>query len=282
MQATNPWHKFNLHWRKVVCLLLLVAGGFQSKAQNNPSDNLVNYDEQWIHYGFLLGVHSSKYVIKHSEVFTSAAMDTVHSIIPGNLGGFKLGFIANMKINPYLDFRGSLTVGFYENDLEYRFTDNTSVRELKDATMVELPMLLKYKSVRRGNFAMYMIGGLNPSFEAASRSSREDVTEKLELKGWNLALEVGAGFDIYYPFFKFSPEIRYSYGLRNMISEPINQFTEGLERLSTQNLTVYITFEGGPTPKQKRGKKTKGQGAQKAAKKRNKAQRKFRGTRNGS
>ncbi len=274
MQAINIGNKLHLHRRKVV-VLILVCFGLNATAQNNPSDNLINYDDQWIHYGFLIGVHSSKYMIKYSDTFVSPAMDTVHSIVPGNLGGFKLGFIANMKISQYLDFRGSLTVGFYENDLLYRFTDETDIRELKDATMVEIPLLLKYKSVRRGNFAMYMLGGLTPSFEAASRSSREDVTEKLELKGWNMAFEIGGGFDIYYPFFKFSPEIRYSYGLRNMLTGEPNQFSQGLDRLSTQNLTVFVTFEGGPTPKQKRGKKTKGQGVRKSNKKVNKAQKKF-------
>ncbi len=279
MQATNTGHKFNLHWRKVAILVLLLTC-FVSKAQNNPADNLINYDEQWIHYGFLLGVHSSKYVIKHSETFTSPAMDTVHSIVPGNLGGFKLGFIANMKVAPQLDFRSSITVAFYENDLLYRFTDNTDLRELKDATMVEFPLLLKYKSNRRGNVAMYVLGGFTPSFEAASKSSKEDVIEKLELRGWNYAVEIGAGFDIYYPFFKFSPEIRYSYGLRNMLDGE-NQFSQGLSRLTTQNLTVFLTFEGGPTPKQKRGGKIKGQTLRKSGNKRNKAQRKFKGNKNG-
>ncbi|MEP5612606.1 MAG: outer membrane beta-barrel protein [Cyclobacteriaceae bacterium] len=280
MQAINTGHKFNIHWRKIALLFLLLAG-FLSRAQNNPSDNLINYDEQWIHYGFLIGVHSSKYVIKHSEAFVSPAMDTVHSIIPGNLGGFKLGFITNMKITDQLDFRGSITIGFYEHDLLYRFTDNTSQRELKDATMVEFPMLLKYKSTRRGNMAMYVLGGLTPSFEAASKSNREDPTEKLELKGWNMAFEIGGGFDIYYPFFKFSPEIRYSYGLRNMLKGEDNQFSVGLERLTTQNLTVFVTFEGGPTAKQKRGGKIKGKSKRNSGSSNNKAQRKFKGNKNG-
>ncbi len=279
MQAINTGNKLNLRWRKITVLVLLLAG-FACRAQNNPSDNLINYDEQWIHYGFLLGVHSSKYVIKHSETFTSPAMDTVHSIVPGNLGGFKLGFIANMKVADQLDFRGSITVAFYENDLLYRFTNNTDQRELKDATMVEFPLLLKYKSNRRGNVAMYVLGGFTPSFEAASKSNKEDIVEKLELKGWNYAVEVGAGFDIYYPFFKFSPEIRYSYGLRNMLDGE-NQFSAGLSRLTTQNLTVFLTFEGGPTPKQKRGGKIKGQTLRKSGNKKNKAQRKFKGNKSG-
>lgn len=280
MQSADTWHKFNLHRRKIACTVLLTLG-LSSLAQNNPAENLINYDEQWIHYGFLIGVHSSKYVIKYSDAFVSPAMDTVHSIVPGNLGGFKLGFIANMKITSSLDFRGSITVGFYENDLLYRFTDNTNQRELKDATMVEFPLLLKYKSVRTGNAGVYLIGGLNPSFEAASKSSREDVTKRLEIKGFNMAFEIGAGFDIYYPFFKFSPEIRYSYGLRNMLNNTKNDFNIGLDRLTQQNLSVFVTFEGGPTPKGKRGGKVKGQGIKKSGKKRNKAQRKYRGNKNG-
>ena len=236
----------------------MLGAGANSHGQNNPSANLINYEEQWIHYGFLMGIHSSKYVIKYSEAFTQPAMDTVHSIVPGNLGGFKLMFVVNMKVSEYLDFRMLPGVGFYENDLTYRFTDGSILREVKDATMVELPLLFKYKSVRRGNLAMYMVFGINPSLEAAGKGDERDVRETLELKNWNLSVDVGVGLDIFYPYFKFSPEIRYSYGLRNMLNEPPNMFSEGLNRLTTQNLGLFITFEGGPQNERKLGKKRRG------------------------
>ena len=260
MQTPNIGHQLHLHWRKIAVICLLMSLGVSSQAQNNPSDHLVNYDNQWIHYGFLIGIHSSKYVTKYSDAFTSPAMDTVHSIVPGNLGGFKVGFLANMKITPYLDFRGSVTIGFYEYDLTYRYTNNTEIRELKDPTMVEFPLLLKYKSARRGNLAMYMLGGINPSFEAVGKDSQQDIKERLEIKNFNVAAEFGLGFDIYYPYFKFSPEIRYSWGLTNMLSDTPNEFSVGLSRLVNQNLTIFVTFEGGPTTKKKLGKKTRGAG----------------------
>lgn len=261
MQTINPRYQLHLLGRKIVLPLLLIIGlGQQTIAQNNPTDNLINYEEQWIHYGFLIGIHSSKYVIRHSEFFTSPAMDTVHSIVPGNLGGFKLGFVINMRVSQYLDFRMLPTVGFYENDLTYRFTDATSIRELKDATMVELPLLFKYKSARRGNLAMYMVFGVNPSLEASGKGDEQDVGERLELRNWNIGIDVGVGLDIFYPYFKFSPEIRYSYGLRNMLTNDPNSFSVGLDKLTTQNLGIFVTFEGGPQSERKLGKKTKGAG----------------------
>jgi hypothetical protein len=107
MQTSNIRYQFNLHWRKISLLGVCLVTVFSSYSQNNPTDNLINYDDQWIHYGFLIGIHSSKYVINYSDEFTSPALDTLHSVVPGNLSGFKVGFIANMNISRFLDFRGS-------------------------------------------------------------------------------------------------------------------------------------------------------------------------------
>ncbi len=256
MQISDPRHQFYLCRGKIIFSLLLFLGiNFFSFSQKGEKTHLINYDDSWIHYGFLLGVHSSKYIIKYSEAFTTASLDTIHSIIPGNTGGFKTGFIINMRISQNLNFRIIPTIGFYENDLTYRFTDGTIHREVKDATILELPLLLKFKSARRGNLAMYTVAGINPSFEAVSSDDKEETDVRLELQNWNIAFDVGVGLDIYFEFFKFSPEIRYSYGLRNILTNPKNDFSVGLESLKMQNLGIFLTFEGGIHNK---GKKLKG------------------------
>ncbi len=260
MQALNTRYKFYIHSCKVafISLVLLLGLGVETYAQRNITENLIDYDEQWIHYGFLMSLHNSRYRIEYDEVFTTPRMDSLHSIVPGKLGGFKLGFVVNIFLFQYLDFRILPTVGFYEFDLSYRRTDGSVLRELKDATMMELPLLLKYKSVRRGNMAMYLVGGVNPSFEAAGKGDKVVKRDKLELKNFNLAFEVGAGFDIYYPLFKFSPEVRYSFGLRNLLDkreDRPNDFTENLSRLVTHNIAFFITFEGGPNYLKRRRKR---------------------------
>jgi hypothetical protein len=249
MQTFNFRNQLNIRGSQIrlFIFLCLGLGTFASFGQNTTRVNIPDYDEQWIHYGFAMSGHSSRYQIKYSENFTSPLMDTVHSIIPGNLGGFKLGFVVNIRLFQYLDFRVMPTVGFYENDLTYRFTSGTTLRELKDATMMEMPLLLKYKSTRRGNVAMYVVGGVNPMLEAAGRGDEQSNRTQLELRNFNFALEVGAGFDLYFPLFKFSPEIRYSHGLRNMLNDTQNRFSVNLEEVVIHNIALFITFEGGPS-----------------------------------
>ncbi len=248
MQNPHLRHKLHIHRHKIVAGLLLMVLGYSGAAQNNPTDNLPDYDDHFIHYGFLIGVHSSKYRIRYRDVFETPAYDTLHSVVPGNLPGFKIGFVINFHLLENLDFRVLPTVGFYESDLTYRYTNFTETRFVKDATLVEIPLLFKYKSQRRGNYGMYLLAGVKPTFEAVGRGQKEDTSEKLDLLRNQLNIEIGTGFDMYFKLFKFSPEIRYSYGIRNMLDRGSNSsFNAPLKRVTTHNLTMYVTFEGGPS-----------------------------------
>src|SRR5690606_35170869 len=111
--------------------------------------------------------------------------------LPEPLPGWKVGFVIDMYLLKYLNFRMLPTVGFYENHLHYRYDDNTTKKLLKDATMVVLPLMLKYKSARRGNVAMYVTGGFSPSLEAAGGSDDFDTIETLQLKDWNYSIDAG-------------------------------------------------------------------------------------------
>lgn len=231
-----------------MALAVLLVLALPMHAQNNPTDHLPDYNEHKLHFGYVLGVHSSKFKIQYHDNYVTPQFDTLHSVIPGNLPGIKIGFVANFHLREYLDFRTQFLIAFYEHDLTYRFTDLTEIRHIKDATILELPLLLKYKSQRRGNYAMYLLAGINPSIEAVGRGRREDTSNKLDLKKAQVSIEVGAGFDMYYPLFKFSPEIRYSYGLKNLLDDgSISQFNAPLKKVTTHNITLYISFEGGPS-----------------------------------
>ena len=160
-----------------------------------------------------------------------------HSIIPTHKFGFKIGFIVNFHLYQYLDLRVAPTFGFYQLGLDYRYVNGDVEQELRDPTYFELPILLKYKSVRRINRAIYMLAGITPAVKVSGSSKDEDKTERLLIEKFNLSLELGVGFDLYQELFKFSPEVRYSFGLLNVLDSEINDFSVGIE--STNNPFVY-------------------------------------------
>ncbi|MDQ3393066.1 MAG: PorT family protein [Bacteroidota bacterium] len=198
-------------------------------------------DDKWLHYGFVIGGHISSYKIRYSQEFISSSQDTVQSIQALNKPGFSLGFLLNLRLAKYADLRLQPKVGFYEHELHYTYTAGREDRQqLVESTIVEFPLLLKYKSVRRGNIRMYMIGGVNPSLRVSGK--KDDTEEKLPINNTNLSVEYGFGIDLYYPLFKFSPEIRFSHGLVNLLSPEKNIYSKGMQSLTAHSVTIYLIF----------------------------------------
>ena len=244
MQDTNILYKLNIHRLKIILTLCLLATIAVCEAQqrtrwvprNNP-----NYDDKKLTYGFLIALHTASYQVNYADQFITQQFDTVHSVNPMWSSGFSLGFIVNYRITDLLDLRLTPQVAFYEQKVRYQYTDETFTDATVESTMVEVPLLLKYKSERRGNIRMYMIGGIKPAFEASGK--KEQTKEELELKETNLSIEAGFGFDLYYPLFKFSPEIRFSHGLIDILGNTKNAFGQPLTRVNTNTVTIYFLFQ---------------------------------------
>lgn len=234
----------------VIALLLLSVASYAQYYSNKKFENRnnPNYDERRrFSYGFLIGLHNSSYRVKYADAYTSQGLDTLFSVEPSWTQGFVLGFIVNYRVNEFLDLRITPQVGFYEHQLTYRYTklatnppDNTQNIE---TTMVELPFIAKYKSVRRGNIRMYMLGAIKPGFEAGGKKDLDAQQTRLTVREFNLALEGGFGFDLYYPLFKFSPEIRFSRGISNLLKDSNNPFGQPLQSISTNTITIYLLFQ---------------------------------------
>lgn len=247
MQTSYIWNKLHLYGPKIIVALIVLLGAAQEGySQKQPWVNInnPNYDQRKLTYGFLIGLHTTAYQIKYADRFVTQNFDTVYSVEPGWSPGFSLGFIVNYRLTDLLDFRITPKVAFYEHTLRYLYTDETTTEEkLVETTMVELPFLLKYKSERRGNVRMYMIGGVKPALEASGKKDLENTSNTLGIKGMNLSLEAGFGFDLYYPLFKFSPEIRFSRGIVNVLENTTNKYGQPLERVNTNTITLYLLFQ---------------------------------------
>jgi hypothetical protein len=246
MQAIDIWNKLALLRNKIVFVLVLCLIAYQGHAQRYKwaRENNPGYDSRRkISYGFVIGLHTSAYQVKYSDQFVTQNFDTVHSVMAPFSGGFSLGFLVNLRLNEVLDLRLMPKAGFYDHKLEYNYTDKTQQKQLNETTLLEFPMLLKYKSMRRGNVRMYVLGGMTPGFELSGKNDVQSSMANLDIKKTNLSLDTGIGFDFYFPLFKFSQEIRFSKGISNMLGSDPSVYKDPLKRLNTNTISVYFIFQ---------------------------------------
>ncbi|PGH37861.1 MAG: hypothetical protein CRN43_18605 [Candidatus Nephrothrix sp. EaCA] len=227
----------------VFCLLFLMLGNAQAQLfskwakQHNP-----NYDNRFFSYGFQVSVHTTNYWVKYSDRFVTPKMDTVHSVVSQFRPGFIAGFLVNLRLGEFFDFRVTPQAGFYGLTLLYRYTNKATQSLLVESTLLEIPMLFKYKSERRGNVRMYMLGGVTPAFQLTGKYSAS-TSSALDIAKENFALNTGLGFDFYYPFFKLSVEARFSRGVANMLKSQNGAFAAPITSLYTNTFAVYFIFQ---------------------------------------
>ena len=262
MQTTDIWYKLNLYRGKVVLTILLVFIFSFSYAQKPLSD--AGQDDDVISYGFFLAGHNNSYRMRYSDAFmdpANAITRRIHSIQPVFSRGFSLGFLTTLRIHDQFNLLFTPKVGFYEYRTLVNYFDGPlksatgqepfgngrmaidQVAQVSEATLVEFPLLLKYKSQRFNNTRMYFIGGANAQFRTKGQEEANEDT--LVILGNDLALEIGMGFDIYFEYFKFSPEIRFSHGLRNLYkaSETNPRFADAISDIRMKTITVYLNFQ---------------------------------------
>lgn len=246
MYTTYFWHQFHLYRKEItafcVCLFLTISG-FQSYAQRASLYTLhqPNYDDRLFHYGFSLAGNYTKFSKKYSQAFVNGT-DTAFAINPKGAPGFGLGIQASYMISKHFEFRVLPSFAHYERSVDYRFINGTTVTQLIESNFLELPVLLKYRSNRRGNVRMYMVAGFKPSVEIGS-NKKEKANDRLITDNTDLSVEYGFGFDLFYPFVKFAPELRFSHGLRNMLITDNSPYSKGLESLNSHTVSLYLFFE---------------------------------------
>lgn len=261
MAFSHIRNQFYLHRQKVTLLgflaLLLLGGNTEALAQKKiKGQNKPGYDDKLVHYGFYLALPATRYTMQHSQLYTEllAQADTTggNYLVSNTKTDFGLytGLVLNVRLAQYLDARFVPGVGFYSRSIVFTSPGSESDDNVQhiSSTVVELPFLLKYKAKRRGNFRMYFVGGLKPGIDLGSgKNNPENGDEQLiQVKKYDLAVEYGVGLDIFYPYFKFAPELRFSHGLLNVhqpLDDEFQMYSRSIKRLSTNNISLILFFE---------------------------------------
>ena len=243
----------NLRWNQIAfgaLILIFSAAGFaqaQRKERKATVLRLMDYDTKSLHYGFQIGVFSSNLNTRYSDFFLNSAesSDSTLSISSRRGTSFSLGFVINKSLSDELwDVRLLPSVAFYSYAVDYYFPDRTVTQLVNNtSTFVELPIVFKYRSVRRKNVRMYLIGGIAPGLGVGSKRLQED-PQGLGLNNFNCEITYGVGLEGYMQLFSFAPELRFSHGFINMRKPADNNFSRNLDRLTTHKIGLYFNFEG--------------------------------------
>lgn len=260
MQTAHFRHQFHLYRTKISLILLftlLLTVPALGQARYGEISK-AGQDDKLVSYGFFLATHTNQWRLKYSDAFldpNNTAMRDIQSIVPVYTAGFSLGFLVTFRLHDQANILFTPKVGFYEfrtdvntfsvsqpGNGENNFLRNTETY-VNEATMVEFPLLFKYKAQRFNNTRMFFTGG--GSYMFRTKEQEEADIEDIATLGRDVTVDLGLGFDFYFKYFKFSPEVRFSHGLLNMYrAEATNPaFRDAISEMRRKSITLYLHFQ---------------------------------------
>lgn len=239
------------------------AGTYELLAQRRSfsQQNRADSDFKPYHFGFALGFNKMNFSLRPVESLYELNQNRppneidnpIQTVLPRSDFGFHIGIISNLKLSSMLDLRFVPTLSFGDRYLDYQFAGTlrptaNSVTQQFEVTYIDFPLHLKYKSVRIGNTRAYVLGGFKFSTDLSSNQHKDESDEGAiyarTLKN-DFHYEMGFGFDHYFEYFKFSTELKASFGLRNLIKsgEQSQVFTNSIDRLNSKIIMISFLFE---------------------------------------
>lgn len=219
----------------------------EDKLLNRPyADNRV-----W-HLGFSVGLHTQGLSLINNGVETvgpGGVPQRWFAEQPSYAPGFCVNGLVALRLNSYFSLRLSPGLWFGSRKVTFRdaLTGAEESEDLKSAFIV-LPLDLKFAAQRWRNLRPYITGGVMPAWDVSKRPDQA----LLQLKDADCYLTIGFGCDFYLPFFKLIPEVKFCFGLGNLLKtdrpdladQPDRMnFTNSLSRVRSNMVVFTFYFE---------------------------------------
>jgi hypothetical protein len=200
-------------------------------------------------------------------------VDNVSSINSHNSHGFSVSIPLDLRVNPNVYFAFSPSFLFINNSgIDYVGSNQTMrrrMRHLKDTqtgtnfNAFEFPLSIKYRSDEKtlknkfNRYRVYVLGGLrytrfigiNKEYDGLVRELQNStIPQSLIMKSEYPSWEVGIGADIFFPYFKVSPEIRFNQSFGSVLDKDhhlaqSNKFMEPIDKALIRNIYVSLIFQ---------------------------------------
>lgn len=225
--------------------LLLLSAASLSAQGSRGNYNFLDFNQKPYYFGITLGYNSSNFRVLQSRNFVQS--DSIRLVESVTGPGFNLGIVSNLKVGDFFDIRFLPTLSFAERNINY-----AAVRDLRppfsrgiESVFVEMPFQVRYKSEPFNDMRLFVLTGIKYGFDVASESRTRQSTELVKVSPTDFSLEIGAGAQFFFPYFIFSPEIKFSHGLGNvLIFDQSLEEASVIEKILSRTLTISLHFEG--------------------------------------
>jgi hypothetical protein len=229
----------------VFCLLCLSLFAQKQKVKNQPYGDYKLY-----HFGITLGVNFQDMILTNNglpTVVEGAEGEIWYATVPDYLPGFSVGLLADLYLNPFMNLRFTPVLHFGDKKFEFieaatnqRYT--TTVR----SNYITMPLDLKVRSMRLNNYRPYLIAGV---YSALDLGIKKD--EPMLLKMVDYGFTVGFGCDFYLPIIKIAPELRFSFGLVDLVEhkrsdlmiKEMEKYSAAISKGTSRMITLTFNFE---------------------------------------
>jgi len=233
-----PCKKINI----IILGLLFSLGLSAQMGKGRDNYNFRDFNKKAYYFGINVGFNSSGYKLHQSGFFINN--DSIKVTEGTDAVGVNMHMIANLKLGEYFDFRFLPGFSFAQRGFEYTNVSDSKVVERKlESVFFELPFHVRFKSEPYKDKRMFVVAGLKYSFDVQSNSkSRKSL---IKIAPHDFQYEIGVGMQMFYPYFIFSPEIKFSRGLGNiLIYDRAQNEARVLENVVSQIFTISFNFEG--------------------------------------
>jgi len=222
--------------------LLLLTAPLMAQIGGKDNYNFRDFNRKSYYFGINIGFNSSGYKLQQSGFFINN--DSIKVTEGKSEVGVNMHMVTNLKLGEYFDFRFLPGFSFAQRGLEFTNVSDSKVIERKiESVFFELPFHIRFKSEPYKDKRMFVVAGLKYSYDVQTNSkSRKSL---IRIAPHDFQYEVGVGMQMFYPYFIFSPEIKFSRGLGNiLIYDKSQNEARVLENVVSQIFTISFNFEG--------------------------------------
>lgn len=220
----------------ILWILLFTYFPFRIAGQERRLQHRPYIDMRKFHYGFTIGLHNQGIDLVNNGYIDPSTGKQWFAVNDRYDAGLSVGVLGEWRLNTYLALRVIPSMHFGNKHITFReqASGETTTQNMK-STYISLPIDLKISAPRFNNYRPYIIAGLNPMYDLTTRKQ-----DYLLAKPLNLFFEVGLGCDFYLPFFKIIPELKFCFGLGNILEKDRKDLVDKTNAIFTESVNKGV------------------------------------------